>query len=123
MQQYIVRREQDFKRLEDALSGSSIPDHIRAMMLLALGGLDPKEQMSILSSVNDEYDFKKIAHALKIQYPNCAGKLVTRRDYLGCGRSSSASSTASLRMKWKSSGKASGKGKGYVLAAQEGRVF
>ena len=34
MQQYIVRREQDFKRLEEVLAGAKIPDHIRAMMLL-----------------------------------------------------------------------------------------
>ena len=74
MQQYIVRREQDFKRLEEVLSGSKIPDHIRAMMLLAFGGLDQGEQLNVLSSVNNAYDFKKIAHALRIQYPTCSGE-------------------------------------------------
>ena len=29
MQQYILRREQDFKRLEEVLAGAKIPDHIR----------------------------------------------------------------------------------------------
>ncbi|CAE7252473.1 RE1 [Symbiodinium sp. CCMP2592] len=59
MQQYIVRREQDFKRLEDVLPGSAIPEHIRAMMLLAFGGLDHREPLGVLSIVNNEYDFKK----------------------------------------------------------------
>ena len=88
MQQYIIRREQDFKRLEEVLTGvgTVIPEHIRAMMLLAFGGLDQKEQLNVLSSVNNEYDFKKISHALRIQYPNCTGRPVIRRDYLGCGR-------------------------------------
>ncbi|CAE7324408.1 Copia protein [Symbiodinium microadriaticum] len=67
MQQYIVRREQDFKRLEEVLDGATVPAHIRAMMLLTFGGLDVKEQLNVLSSVGNEYDFKKIGHALRIQ--------------------------------------------------------
>ena len=55
MQQYIVRREQDFKRLEDVLAGSSVPEHIRAMMLLLFGGLDPREQNNVLASVGNTY--------------------------------------------------------------------
>ncbi|CAK9029221.1 unnamed protein product, partial [Durusdinium trenchii] len=83
MQQYIVRREQDFRRLEENATGTSVPEQIRAMMLLCFGGLDPKEQTSILSSCNNTYEFQKIAHAMRIQYPNSAGKPVIRRDYLG----------------------------------------
>ena len=120
MQQYIVRREQDFKRLEDVLPDSKIPEHIRAMMLLAFGGLDPKEQLSVLSSVNNEYDFKKISHALRIQFPNATGKAVFRRDYLGCGRSTPAPATPGMmRFKPRAPSKGRGKGKGYALAVAE----
>ena len=52
MHQYIVRREQDFKRMEENSTEhrSQVSEQIRAMMLLCLGGLDPKEQTSVLSS-------------------------------------------------------------------------
>eukprot|EP00439_Symbiodinium_sp_Y106_P028859 s5066_g3.t1 len=70
----------DFKRLEEAC----IPDRLRAMMLLAFRGLTNQEQLNILASVG--YDFVKISHALRIQYPACSGKPVHRKDYLGCGR-------------------------------------
>ena len=121
MQQYIVRREQDFQRLEENLAGSKIPDHIRAMMLLAFGGLDSREQLNVLASVNNEYDFKKISHALRIQYPSCSGKPVHRRDYLGCGRSSSSALPPSTKMKPKYSGQRHfGKGrKGYAMVTYE----
>ena len=115
MQQYIVRREQDFKRLEEVLDGATVPAHIRAMMLLTFGGLDVKEQLNVLSSVGNEYDFKKIGHALRIQYPNCAGKPVFRKDYLGAGRSSGPTSAMKPRLK----GHPKGKGRGYILAVQE----
>ena len=55
MQQYIVRREQDFRRLEENATGTSVPKQIRAMMVLCFGGLDRKEQTSILSSCNNTY--------------------------------------------------------------------
>ena len=87
MQQYIVRREQDFKRLEDAISGGSVPENIRAMMLLQFGGLDAREQNNVLASVGNSYDFKKIAHAMRMQYPHASGKPVVRRDFLGSSRS------------------------------------
>ncbi|CAJ1436956.1 unnamed protein product [Effrenium voratum] len=76
MQQYIIRREQDFKRLEDHAPGTQVSDNLRSMMLLIFGGLDHREQLSVLSSVNNEYDFKKIAHAMRIQFPSIAGKQV-----------------------------------------------
>ncbi|CAE7722529.1 GIP, partial [Symbiodinium necroappetens] len=120
MQQYIVRREQDFKRLEEVLAGAKIPDHVRAMMLLAFGGLDPREQLNVLSSVNNEYDFKKIAHALRIQYPTCSGKPVHRRDYLGCGRQQPPpAATAKFRPRPFTTRPPKGKGRGYVLAVQD----
>ena len=59
MQQYIVRREQDFKRLEDNSPGTQVSEQVRAMMLLCLGGLDPKEQTSVLSSCNNTYKFER----------------------------------------------------------------
>ena len=120
MQQYIVRREQDFKRLEEVLAGAKIPDHIRAMMLLAFGGLDPREQLNVLSSVNNEYDFKKIAHALRIQYPTCSGKPVHRRDYLGCARQPPPpNAAAKFRPRPFAPKPQKGKGRGYVLAVQD----
>ena len=93
---------------------SRIPDHIRAMMLLAFRGLDHREQLNVWSSVNNEYDFRKISHALRIQYSTGSGKPVYRRDYLRCGRASSPpTSTASAKSF------PQGRGKSHVLAVQE----
>ena len=101
MQQYIVRREQDFRRLEENATGTSVPEQIRAMMLLCFGGLDPKEQTSILSSCNNTYEFQKIARAMRIQYPNSAGKPVIRRDYLGARSSGQPLQSQHFRAKWR----------------------
>ncbi|CAE7548475.1 RE2, partial [Symbiodinium necroappetens] len=117
MQQYIVRREQDFKRLEDALTGATVPTNLRAMMLLAFGGLDAREQLNVLSSVGNEYDLQKISHALRIQFPACSGKPVHRRDYLGCTRAS-PTPTSPTRTRQKG-GKGKGKQRGYALATYE----
>ena len=46
MQQFIVRREQDFHRLEEVLLKSSVPEQVRAMMLLTFAFLDAKEATS-----------------------------------------------------------------------------
>ena len=115
MQQYIVRREQDFKRLEDNSPGTQVSEQVRAMMLLCFGGLDPKEQTSVLSSCNNTYEFQKIAHAMRIQFPNAAGKPVHRRDYLGA-RQQGGPPTQQVRMQWKQ--KFSGKTR-QVLAAED----
>ncbi|CAJ1448790.1 unnamed protein product, partial [Effrenium voratum] len=102
MQQYIIRREQDFKRLEDHAPGTQVSDNLRSMMLLIFGGLDHREQLSVLSSVNNEYDCKKIAHAMRIQFPSIAGKPVHRRDYLGAGRQAPAAhGHQAPRFRWK----------------------
>ena len=100
MQQYIVRREQDFKRLEENSTGTQVSEQIRAMMLLCFGGLDPKEQTSVLSSCNNTYEFQKIAHAMRIQFPNSAGKPVVRRDYLGA-RGGSSFPNHHVEARWK----------------------
>jgi hypothetical protein len=109
MQAYIVRREQDFRKLEESSPGTKVSENLRAMMLLIFGGLDPKEQVSVLSSVNNEYDFGKISHAMRIQFPNAAGKVVQRKDYLGASaRGHAPSSSSSLlfrKPRWKSGGK------------------
>ena len=109
MQAYIVRREQDFRKLEESSPGTKVSENLRAMMLLIFGGLDPKEQVSVLSSVNNEYDFGKISHAMRIQFPNAAGKAVQRKDYLGASaRGHAPSSSSSLlfrKPRWKSGGK------------------
>lgn len=89
MQQYIIRREQDFNRLKEASSETNISMNLRCMMLLIFSGLDHREQLSILASVNNEYDFKKVSHALRIQYPTAGTRPVMRKDFLGSGRQSS----------------------------------
>ena len=104
-----MRLEQDFKRLEEAC----IPDRLRAMMLLAFRGLTNQEQLNILASVG--YDFVKISHALRIQYPACSGKPVHRKDYLGCGRAPGPAPPSPVRHRPRVP-KGKGKGKGYALA-------
>jgi len=84
MQQYIIRREQDFSRLKESSPETSISDNLRCMMLLTFPGLDHREQLGVLSSVGNEYDFKRVSHALKIQFPQVSGRSVFRNDYLGC---------------------------------------
>ncbi|CAE7766366.1 GIP, partial [Symbiodinium sp. CCMP2456] len=87
----------------------------------AFGGLDSREQLNVLASVNNEYDFKKIAHALRIQYPTCSGKPVFRKDYLGCSRVAAAAATApgKFRPRPFAPRPAKGKGRGYALAVEE----
>ena len=117
MQQYIIRREQDFRKLETSSPGTSVSENLRAMMLLIFGGLDAKEQVSVLSSVNNEYNFEKISHAMRIQFPNAAGKQVLRRDYLGCGSRGSSSMTPPMLKKWKQTTR-----KSYAFAAEDAPV-
>ena len=108
MQQYIVRREQDFNRLLEASSGTQVSDNLRSMTLLIFSGLDHREQLSVLASVGNEYDFKKISHALRIQYPQATGKPLARRDYLGASRGSRSFNDGppQSRYKWKMTQKA-----------------
>ena len=117
MQQYIIRREQDFRKLETSSPGTSVSENLRAMMLLIFRGLDAKEQVSILSSVNNEYNFEKISHAMRIQFPNAAGKQILRRDYLGCGSRGSSSMTTPTLKKWKQTTR-----KSYAFAAEDAPV-
>ena len=118
MQQYIIRREQDFRRLEEAGGGTSVPRSLRAMMLLLFGGLSQQEQVSVLSSVNKEYDFDKIANAMRIQFPQANGKPVHRRDFLGCGRSPAARDSGILFRKGYKPGKGRGRPQ-QILATEE----
>lgn len=72
MAQYIVRRELAFSKLKEANAETSLRDNLKCMLLLLLlfSGLDLKEQQGILASVNNEYNYKKVSHALRIQFPN-----------------------------------------------------
>ena len=116
MQQFIVRREQDFHRLEEVLPKSSVPEQVRAMMLLTFAGLDAKEQLAVLASCGNEYDYKKLAHALRIQFPNSVGKYVHKKDLLGWSQSKRDYAIPhALRSKWK----AGGRGKSYALAVHD----
>ena len=54
MQQYIIRREQDFSRLKESSPETSISDNLRCMMLLTFSGLDHREQLGVLSFVGNE---------------------------------------------------------------------
>ena len=110
MQAYIVRREQDFRELEELGSSTMVAPELRAMMLLIFGGLDAKEQISVLSSCNNEYDLVKIGHAMRMQFPNAAGKQVMRKDYLGASRGQQVP----FRSKWQNP-----KSKQHVLAVEE----
>lgn len=69
MQQYIARREPDFQH-EEVLPKSSVPEQVCAMMLMTFAGRAPRSiYLAVLSSCNNEYDFKKLSHALRIQFP------------------------------------------------------
>ena len=93
------------------------------MCLLTFGGLDHREQLNVLSSVGNDYDLKKVSHALRIQLPTCSGKPAHRRDYLGCGRRHSNPLPTSLKSRPKPFSSKGGKGKnrGYVLVAENGQ--
>ena len=117
MQQYIVRREQDFARLEEVLEGAKVPDHLRAFMLLCFGGLEQREQMAILSSVGNEYDFKKLSQALRIQFPNASGKPTVRKDLLGCSRFPQGTVQRTRQVAAASKGK--GRGRPYVYVVHD----
>ena len=71
----------------------------------------------MLASVNNEYDFKKIGNALRIQYPTCSGKPVFRKDYLGCSRSSAVAAIVPGKTRPRNFGQ----GKGPWLCTRRGR--
>ena len=101
MAQYIVRRELSFARLKEANSETNLSDNLKCMLLLLFSGLDLREQQGILSSVNNEYDYKKVSHALRIQFPNVTStRPVVRKDFLGTGRGSNQLSMHN-RARWK----------------------
>ena len=99
MAQYIIRRESEFARLKEASSETQISSNLKCMLLLLFSGLDAKEQQGILSSVNNEYDYKKVSHALRIQFPSVISRPVARRDYLGAGKGGGHAGL-SQRPKW-----------------------
>eukprot|EP00435_Cladocopium_sp_Y103_P062124 s1878_g23.t1 len=99
MAQYLVRREYQFTRLKEASPDTTVSDNLKCMLTLLFAGLDAKERQNILASVNNEYDFKKVSHALRIQFPNAIQRPVIRKDYLGAGRGSQP--VHALRPKWR----------------------
>ena len=56
VQQYIIGRELNFKKFEEASPERKISNNIKSMMLLICGGLDATEQVSVLSSCGNLYD-------------------------------------------------------------------
>ena len=101
MAQYIIRRELTFAKLRESSAETQLSDNLKCMLLLIFSGLDMKEQQGILASVNNEYDYKKISHALRIQCPSAAStKPVVRRDYLGAARGGGHQQSP-VRSKWK----------------------
>ena len=82
MAQYLVRREAQFTRLKEASPEAQLSDNLKCMLTLLFAGLDAKEQQNILASANSEYGFKKVSHALRIQFPNAIQRPVIRKDYL-----------------------------------------
>ena len=105
MGQYIIRREADFTRLKEASSETELSDNLKCMLLLIFSGIDNKEQQNILASVNNEYNYRKVSHALRIQFPTAMNRPVMRKDYLGAGRSSMASTGRHARWKGSSKGR------------------
>ncbi|CAK8990843.1 unnamed protein product [Durusdinium trenchii] len=75
--------EQDFRRLEEVGSG-----------------LSQQELVSVLRLVNNDYDFEKIANAMRIQFPQASGKPVHRRDLLACGRTPAARESSVGATSW-----------------------
>jgi len=103
MAQYIIRRELAFAKLRESSAETQLSDNLKCMLLLIFSGLDLKEQQGILASVDNEYDYKKISHALRIQFPSAAStRPVVRRDYLGAARGG-GHQHAPMRPKWKPS--------------------
>ena len=87
MAQHIIRRETELKRLQEVSLETTLSDNLRCMLLMIFSGLDAKEQQSgVLGSVNTKYNYKKVTHALKMQFPNLIQRLVVRRDYLEAAR-------------------------------------
>lgn len=76
MAQYIVRREAQFARLKETSTTTEISDNLKCMLLLQFCGIDGKEMQNVLASVSNEYDYKKVAHALRIQFPNAISRPV-----------------------------------------------
>ena len=70
MQEYQVRRAKEFDELKEVSKTTAISDDIRAMLLLTFSGLDNSQIASVLSSTGNEYDLKKMGHAMRIQFPN-----------------------------------------------------
>lgn len=64
MAQRIVRRETTFVWLKEASPETALSDNLKCMLLLIFSGLEP----SILASVGDEYDYKKVSH-VRVQFP------------------------------------------------------
>eukprot|EP00434_Breviolum_minutum_P011223 symbB.v1.2.009904.t1/scaffold605.1/size182108/4 len=100
MAQYIIRRETELKRLQEVSPETTLSDNLRCMLLMIFSGLDAKEQQSVLASVNSEYNYKKVTHALKMQFPNLIQRPVVRRDYLGAARGGGGPQHGS-RIPWK----------------------
>ena len=115
MQQYIARREQDFQH-EEVLPKSSVPEQVCAMMLMTFAGRAPRSiYLAVLSSCNNEYDFKKLSHALRIQFPQQYWEVCAqaRPTWMGTWPTWSCY-VCFLRGKWKSGGGRGGKN--YALA-------
>ena len=68
MASYITRRERWYKLLTSMDSALTFPDHMLADMLLDNAGLNETQKLLILTSVNNEKNFGKIAEALKKQH-------------------------------------------------------
>lgn len=69
MQRCIVRRELYFKKLEETSPETKVSKNVRSMMLLIFRGLDAKEQVSVLRSCGNQYDFEKISQSWACSSP------------------------------------------------------
>ena len=70
MQAYIVRRNQEFLKLNSVVEGGCvIPEKIRAHLLLRFAGLTLTQRTSILASCSNVIDKAAFEKALRMQYP------------------------------------------------------
>ena len=69
MAAYIIRRNQEFKMLENEIAGCAIPDRLQAHLLLKFSGLDKVQRTQVLSSCGNLIDKEKFEVAIRMQFP------------------------------------------------------
>jgi len=70
MHAYIIRRNQEFERLNTTVEGGClVPEKLQAHLLLKFCGLNRSERLNILSSCGNVVDKSAFEKALRMQHP------------------------------------------------------